>query len=253
MAIDKPALVTLTFDDGLRCQFERALPILDQRGFPATFFLVANTDPIHTDGGQHPDWPKVNWSEEDNQLLKGMIRRGHEIGAHSVHHRHPFLDNDPQGEAEGSKRWIESRLEIDVPSYCYPFFHINPPIKSAVINAGYRQARWGATRTYSPARLPTDFYQVDCHHVAIDNPSVVVVGDIPHQVGRDGSEDVSGWLQPDWYVLTFHGIGTIHEGWWPISVDEFARQMAELAKHRDSGAVEVVTFKDGADRLRPLN
>jgi hypothetical protein len=33
-------------------------------------------------------------------------------------------------------------------------------------------------------------------------------------------------------------------------VAEFARQMAELAKHRDSGAVEVVTFKDGADRLR---
>jgi hypothetical protein len=26
--------------------------------------------------------------------------------------------------------------------------------------------------------------------------------------------------------------------------------MGELARHRDAGAVEVVTFKDGADRLR---
>jgi len=117
-----------------------------------------------------------------------------------------------------------------------------------VINAGYRQARWGANRTYHPERNPTDFYKVDCRHVALNNPASVVVDGTPHPVGRDGSEDVSGWLQPDWYVLMFHGIGTINDGWWPISVAEFSRQMAELAKRRDSGAVEVVTFKDGAAR-----
>src|SRR5437588_13066645 len=99
--MDKPALVSLTFDDGLRCQFEQAVPILDQYGFSATFFLVANTDPIHTDGVTHPDWRKTDWSEKDIQLLNGMVQRGHEIGAHSVHHRHPFLDDDPKGEAEG--------------------------------------------------------------------------------------------------------------------------------------------------------
>jgi peptidoglycan/xylan/chitin deacetylase (PgdA/CDA1 family) len=37
-----PALVSLTFDDGLRCQFDRALPILKKHGFRATFFLIAN-------------------------------------------------------------------------------------------------------------------------------------------------------------------------------------------------------------------
>jgi Polysaccharide deacetylase len=31
-----------TFDDGLRCQFEQAVPILDRYRLPATFFLVAN-------------------------------------------------------------------------------------------------------------------------------------------------------------------------------------------------------------------
>ena len=53
-----------------------------------------------------------------------------------------------------------------------------------------------------------------------------------------------------WYVLTFHGIGSEQDGWEPITVAEFAKQMAELAKLRDSSAAEVVTFKDGADRLR---
>jgi peptidoglycan/xylan/chitin deacetylase (PgdA/CDA1 family) len=248
--MDRPAFVSLTFDDGLRCQFERAVPILDQYGFPSTFFLVANNDPIHTDGCKHPDWRKTDWSDTDIQFLKSMIQRGHEIGAHSVHHRHPFLDRDPKAEAEGSKQWIESRLEVEVPSYCYPFFHLTPPIKNAVINAGYKQARWGANRTYHPEQRPIDFYQVDSRLIAKDNPEYVVIDGASHPLGRDGSENVSGWLQPGWYVLTFHGIGTINDGWFSISLAEFTRQMTELKRHWDSGAVEIVTFKDGADRLR---
>ncbi len=78
--MDKPALISLTFDDGLRCQFERAVPILDQHGFPATFFLVANPDPIHTDGFPHPSWRRTDWSEKDIQFFKSMIQRGMKSG-----------------------------------------------------------------------------------------------------------------------------------------------------------------------------
>lgn len=75
------ALVSLTFDDGLICQFERAVPILDQHGLPATFFLIANRDRMH-----ERRWPKIDWGDEDKRPLKGMIQRGHEIGSHSVSH-----------------------------------------------------------------------------------------------------------------------------------------------------------------------
>jgi peptidoglycan/xylan/chitin deacetylase (PgdA/CDA1 family) len=246
-----PALVSLTFDDGLRCQFDRALPILDQHGFPATFFLVADDNPTHNDGYPHPQWRRTDWNERDIQFFNSMIERGHEIGAHSVHHRDPFLDDDPKGEAEKSRDWIKDRLGVEeVPSYCYPFCHVTPPIRNAVINAGYKQGRGGANRRYSPEQRPIDLHNVDCRHVAIDNPIDVVVDGVTHQVGRDGTENVNGWLQPDWYVLMFHGIGTIHDGFWPVSEPEFTRQMEELAKHRESGAVEVVTFKDGAARFR---
>jgi peptidoglycan/xylan/chitin deacetylase (PgdA/CDA1 family) len=227
-----PALVSLTFDDGLRCQFERAVPILDRYGFSATFFLVANTDPIHTDGGQHPDWHRVNWTEQDNQVLKSMIQRGHEIGAHSVTHRRPELDDDPKGEAEKSKQWIEERLRVEVPSYCYPFYHLTDPIKNAVIGAGFKQARWGTNQTYYSPQGQIDYFQLDCRQIT-------------------ASENVDGWLQPgSWHILTFHGIGTWDDGWEPIPEAEFARQMAELAKHRDAGVVEVVVFNDGAERFR---
>jgi peptidoglycan/xylan/chitin deacetylase (PgdA/CDA1 family) len=229
--MDKPGFVSLTFDDGLRCQFEQAVPILDRYGFLATFFLVANTDSTHTDGFPHPDWSKTDWSEKDIHHFKSMIQRGYEIGAHSVHHRYPFLDNDPKLEAEGSKQWIEDRLGVEIPSYCYPFYHVTEPIKNAVFNAGYRQARAGAGNSYI-ARDFLDWFKVPCHQIS-------------------NIENVEGWVRPDcWHVLTFHGIGSEQDGWEPITVEEFDRQMAELAKLRDSHAVEVVTFKDGADRVR---
>jgi peptidoglycan/xylan/chitin deacetylase (PgdA/CDA1 family) len=231
-AMDK-ALVSLTFDDGLRCQFERAIPVLREHNFLATFFLIANTDPIHTDGVQHPDWPKINWSQQDIGFLKDLIRQGHEIGAHSVHHREPFLSVDPKGEAENSKRWIEERLEKKVLSYCYPFYRVTGPIKSAVIAAGYAQSRAGSRNSYYTRQSSVDWFEVDCR-----------------QILRTG-ENVGSWVRPGcWHVLTFHGIGTEQDGWEPITAIEFARQMAELARYRDQGSVEVVTFAEGADRWR---
>jgi hypothetical protein len=121
---------------------------------------------------------------------------------------------------------------VEIPSYCYPFYRITEPIKNAVINAGYKQARWGAQNSYYISQGSLDWFGVDCHQIS-------------------NNENVGRWVRPDcWHLLTFHGIGDEQDGWEPIPVAEFARQVAELAKLRDSGAVEVVTFKDGADRLR---
>jgi peptidoglycan/xylan/chitin deacetylase (PgdA/CDA1 family) len=226
--MDKPTLISLTFDDGLRCQFERAVPILDQHGLCATFFLIANTDAIH----QRTDWHKVNWSEDDIRFLKHMVRRGHEIGSHSVTHLPEQLDADPKREAEESKRWIEDRLGEKVPSYAYPGYQFSPAIKTAVIDAGYRQARLGAGKQYYPLQTQIDFFEVDCREIS-------------------GGEDVDGWLKPGhWHILNYHGIDW---GFSPISVAEFDRQMTELAKHRNAGAVEVVTFREGADHFRLSN
>ena len=233
------ALISLTFDDGLRCQFESAVPILDQRRLPATFFLTANTAPAHVDWCGHPCWRKITWSESDIQLLRGLIQRKHEIGSHSVWHMFPepgpifCRDFNPQFEVEESKRLIEGWLDEKISSFGYPFYRKPVPLKNSVIAAGYKQARAGATGLsyYSPQES-LDSFDVDCRQIM-------------------ANENVGEWVRPGrWHILTFHGIGGEHDGWFPISVPEFSRQMAELAKRRDSGAVEVVTFKDGADRLR---
>jgi peptidoglycan/xylan/chitin deacetylase (PgdA/CDA1 family) len=225
------AIISLTFDDGLRCQFERALPILDQYGFPATFFLITNTEDIHNDGLQHPNWRKTNWCLEDIELMKQMIGRGHEIGAHSMTHQFPALVRDTKYEVEKSKEWIEMHLGIEVASYCYPFCHVTPTIKSAVVKAGYKQARGGANSSFL-CNSEVDMFNLDCRETST-------------------SEHVNAWIKPGcWHILMYHGIGTLDDGWGPVPVSEFERQMAELAKFRGSDLVQVMTFRDGAEKLR---
>jgi peptidoglycan/xylan/chitin deacetylase (PgdA/CDA1 family) len=239
-------LISLTFDDGLRCQFEQALPILNGHGLPATFFLVANTGSVLKDGYRHPRWRKTDWSKNDIRFFANMVRQGHEIGSHSVHHKLSFLDKDPEFEAQRSKEWIEDRVSVEITSYCYPFCHFSDPIKMAVIKAGYKQARWGANEAYYPLQDPVDPFKVDCRLIGKSNFQRVR----GNFVGTYGAEDVDTWVRPGcWHVLMFHGIGTIDDGWWAIPVAEFARQMTELTRHRDSGRVEIVTFEEGARRF----
>jgi peptidoglycan/xylan/chitin deacetylase (PgdA/CDA1 family) len=230
----EPSLLTITFDDGLRCQFESALPILTQYRLPATFFLIANSDPLH-----EGRWPKIDWGVIDQRNLKEMVVQGHEMGSHSVTHgQHPHrearsvLEEGSVGETKDSKLWIEDRLSVEVESYSYPYYYATDAIKSAVIGAGYKQARRGKQDfRYSP-KNHIDWFDVDCRELG-------------------GDKDVCGWLQPGlWHVLTFHGIGTDDDGWSPVPVDQFAKHAAELAELRDSGALEVLTFNDAAKRLR---
>jgi peptidoglycan/xylan/chitin deacetylase (PgdA/CDA1 family) len=105
------ALISLTFDDGLRCQFEQAVPILRRYDFVATFFLVANQDATHDSWWRRKnDWWKIDWREVDIAMLKQLIRDGHEIGSHSVTHDPNKMQIQPDieaGEAGESKRLIE--------------------------------------------------------------------------------------------------------------------------------------------------
>jgi peptidoglycan/xylan/chitin deacetylase (PgdA/CDA1 family) len=230
------ALISLTFDDGLRSQFEHAVPLLDRCGFPATFFLVANTDPIFTDGWAEEngfEWHKIDWGKKDIRLLKGMIERGHEIGAHTITHKRESIAANPVFEAAESKRLIEGWLGIEIPSFCFPFYDTIQALKEPTIKAGFRQARAGKQNSYYDSADSLDRFAVDCRQIL--------------QTG----ENVAGWVRPGcWHVVTFHGIGGDQDGWVPITVTEFVRQMEELAKLRDAGQLEVVTFNDGAKQFR---
>lgn len=238
--MNTPALVSLTFDDGFRCQFDKALPILNRYSLPATFFLIANRNPTHDRWSGHiNDWWKIDWRDDDIAALKNVVKDGHEIGSHSVTHDPYKMPIQPDLEARESKNLIEEWIGTKVSSFCYPFYRSHAFLSKAVKKAGYQQARGGGTPPlygpqaayYSvPSDDALDRFNVDCRQIT-------------------KNENVSEWIQPGhWHVLTFHGIGDESDGWEPVSVEQFSTQMAELARQRDSKAVEVVTFKDGAER-----
>ncbi len=239
-----PSLVSLTFDDGLRCQFQKALPILNRYGIPATFFLTANTDSTHDLWSNHiDDWWKIDWRADDITMLKNVIRDGHEIGSHSVTHHPDKLKMPEQSEFEAreSKRLIEDRIETKVSSFCYPFYWSHAYLADAVKGAGYNQARGGGG---APQCAPGNSYYSFSDPSSLDHFNVDC-----RQITRN--EDVAGWLRPEcWHVLAYHAVGSERDGWEPIAVEQFEAQMEELAGYRDSGRVDVVTFAEGAARLR---
>lgn len=243
--MDDPALISLTFDDGFRCQFEKALPILDGYGFHATFFLIANQEQTHESWLNHTnDWWKIDWREDDIAMLKELIKKGHEIGSHSVTHHPSKMKKQPDFEARESKRLIEVWLASEVSSFCYPFYRSHVYLSDAVMQAGYEQARGGGGR---PNYGPRASYYAMPHDATLDRLNVDC-----RQIARN--ENVSTWVRPGcWHVLTYHGIGTERDGWEPITAEEFSKQMSELAKLRESGAAKIVTFKKGADRFRQPN
>jgi peptidoglycan/xylan/chitin deacetylase (PgdA/CDA1 family) len=225
--------ISLTFDDGLRCQFDNAIPVLNRHRIPATFFLIANQDATHESWDHRDEWWKIDWSKGDIANLKKLIDDGHEIGSHSVTHHPEKMKADPLFEALNSKELIEGWLETKVTSFCYPYYRSHD-LAEAVKTAGYEQARGGANAShYAVGGDPAfDRFNVDCRQIS-------------------ANEKVSEWVRPGcWHILTFHAIGSQRDGWKPISKEQFATLMAELANYRDAGAVEVLTFKSGAARLQ---
>jgi peptidoglycan/xylan/chitin deacetylase (PgdA/CDA1 family) len=229
------SLISLTFDDGLRCQFEKAVPILNGYGIAATFFLTANRELTHESWyGHRDDWWKIDWREDDIANLRRLINDGHEIGSHSLTHHLQTMQGDPRAEACESKELIEGWLGTKVTSFCYPYYSSHTYLADSVKSAGYEQARGGARASYyTGADRSFDRFNVDCRQVS-------------------PNDKVSEWVQPGcWHVLTFHAIGDQRDGWAPISVGQFATLMVELARYREDGAVEILPFNCAVTRLEP--
>ena len=114
IAMDTPAVISLTFDDGLRCQFDKALPTLNSDGLPATFFLIANDEATHESWMGHAgDWFKIDWRDEDIGMLKKVVQDGHEIGSHSVTHHPQKMPMQPDIEARESSRLLKKYSTIE--------------------------------------------------------------------------------------------------------------------------------------------
>lgn len=143
-ADDRQSAFSLTFDDGLKSQYDYAKPVLDEYGFKGTFYVLP---PFLTENNQSTIWRYGKWSE-----FKQMADENNEIGSHTLHHDTLTTLSWGDVNSEGTLLYelYQSKLIIEqkIPSkkcisFNYPYTIHNSLVDSAV-SLFYENAR--ATR-----------------------------------------------------------------------------------------------------------
>lgn len=150
-------LVAISFDDGYQNFFTNALPTLIKHGFSATVYPVV--DYI----GEYNHWD-VKTGISRNALmtqteLHSCLESGIELGCHSATHKSLKQKNvDLSKEITESKIRLETLLNTNITSFCYPYGHVNEKAVDTIKNSGYRSAttmiRSRANATDDPLLLP---------------------------------------------------------------------------------------------------
>jgi peptidoglycan-N-acetylglucosamine deacetylase len=130
---DRRGAISLTFDDGIRDQYELAVPILDRLGFKATFFVIAGRTPetdaeaLATGVG---DWGGISWPQ-----LKALAAQGHEISNHSWSHPQLTKLDDAALDEEVNKSFDAIAAHIGSPplTFCYPGNGFDARVKAAAL------------------------------------------------------------------------------------------------------------------------
>jgi len=136
----------LTFDDGFRDNFETALPLLREYGFPAFVFVLP---PLLEEGGAF-DWPEMRADREryaatmrsvDWAMLERMREGGFEVGSHTLTHPHlsRLTGERLREELSRSRAAIGERLG-GCDTLAYPFGEWSPEVAAAAAECGYRFA-----------------------------------------------------------------------------------------------------------------
>jgi peptidoglycan/xylan/chitin deacetylase (PgdA/CDA1 family) len=122
------APVLVTFDDGFADYADVALPLLAERGLPATVFVT------------------TGWLGRPGMLSAAgaadLLGTGTELGGHSV--THPHLDTLGEGRARaeilGSRRALEDVLGVAVTSFAYPHGSQRARTRALAAYAGHTTA-----------------------------------------------------------------------------------------------------------------
>lgn len=136
----------ITFDDGYQDNYLHAAPILRGLGLRATVYLVSSM----IDSDQPFPWLKPRaggFDELDLHMTTTQLHSGLEgglftYGSHTM--SHPLLSSlespAAREEVQMSKRDLESRLGVDITTFCYPAGNFSDETIGFVKDAGYQAA-----------------------------------------------------------------------------------------------------------------
>jgi peptidoglycan-N-acetylglucosamine deacetylase len=211
------AAVSLTYDDAVASQRERAAPALAARGLRGTFFLTGTSPDLKA---RRRDWQRIYES-------------GHELASHTMHHpcdcSHAWVprgytiqDYDlPRMRAELLETHeLLAGLGVRAPyTFAYPCGETRvgkePTSYIGVVSELFSAARGVEARVADPARDSLDLVPA-CDGAKSPEELVALV---------DAAEQSGGWL-----VLLFHGVGGDHL---PVAREAHEALLEHLSQRRD--------------------
>ncbi len=177
-------LISITFDDGFRGQYENALPLLCKYHIPATFYIVSD----YILKG-YADYMLPN-------MVSGLVQHGMEIGDHTVDHRdlNSLFPSQVSREIEQSKTDIEHHFGVHVLDFAPPYGDANDRVMQQV-RPLYQSSR--STDVGLNTASSFDTYNIMC--VTIDTQEGTSLGNIENWI--DQAISAKAWL-----VLAFHQV-----------------------------------------------
>ncbi|MFW6210971.1 MAG: polysaccharide deacetylase family protein [bacterium] len=149
----------ITIDDGYRCTYTKAAPLLEKYSMPAVFYLYNDFLP----GGKNA---------LTRSMIRGLVERGFEIGSHSA--SHPVMTSHRQRrkfggkktlfdekeyidflikETMGSKEYLEKYLGVPVRTFSYPYGAYCGEVISFVKESGF-EAAFSVVPSYNTKTTP---------------------------------------------------------------------------------------------------
>lgn len=176
--------VALTFDDGFVSFAAEAMPLLRDRGWPATLFVVSGR--VGRDnrwqGRSSPGIPVLPLLDWD--VLAGLREAGVRIAAHT--RTHPRLDQVNEGqlatELAGCADDLEQKLGIRPDGLAYPYGALAPRVVAAAA-VTYSWACTTDLRVLGAAEDPHRLPRIDAWYLRA-----------PERFGPWGSSRLRGWF-----------------------------------------------------------
>ena len=237
------AAVSLTFDDGLQSQLNRAVPILDAAGLRATFYLNPRSPDPKDDS--EAGWRAALASWQPVQTI------GHEMGNHTVVHPCSLNTDEPWQQGKNLIDWTLAQIEADILeaqrrlNAAFPAQTENTfayPCYESSVGRGTRRVSYTpfVAEHFVAARhkgelqgpLANDPRRCDLHHLSSwpveRQPGALMIG-LVEQAATLGR----------WSVFAFHGI---HEGHLAVAEGDFSELVAYLAGRTDIWTAPLVTI-----------
>jgi peptidoglycan/xylan/chitin deacetylase (PgdA/CDA1 family) len=220
---DHTAAVSLTFDDARPVHLDVVVPELNKRHLNATFFVIISKLT------RLDDWRRAQ-------------AQGHEIGNHSLTHRHTAELNNASEEleVEDAKKFLDSNFKSDVTIFAYPYSELSSGLLFWVKRYDFAARGWQGEGEsgYVKADTEPDWYNL---------PSQPAYTKYDAAVYRSWID--KAFAMHAWTTLQIHGIGDPSTGFEPIPTNTFFSLLDNL-KAQESKGLWVAPFGTVAAYLR---